>query len=134
MTPSHEVVKEAIHGLLATQDELCYTFQLLREFWTVATRPTDVNGYGLTPAQARLVLDNVEGLFTYLPNTESIRDEWLALVTDYQVSGKNAHDAGHVAAMRAHGITRILSLDERDFSRYADIDVVRPHDAIRDAR
>jgi predicted nucleic acid-binding protein len=48
------------------------------------------------------------------------------LVIQHNVPGKPAHDARLVAAMRAHGLTAILTFDASGFSRYAGIEVVHP--------
>jgi predicted nucleic acid-binding protein len=42
------------------------------------------------------------------------------------VSGVQVHDARLVAAMRVHGVKRILTFNERDFARYADVEAVHP--------
>jgi hypothetical protein len=39
-------------------------------------------------------------------------------VVQYRVSGKPAHDARLVAAMKVHGLTSILTFDSTGFSRY----------------
>ena len=38
------------------------------------------------------------------------------------------HDAYHVAAMLAHGLGRVLTLDDRDFKRYSEISILHPND------
>jgi predicted nucleic acid-binding protein len=53
-------------------------------------------------------------------------DEWRRLVGAYAVSGKNAHDARLVAAMKVHGITHILSFNSGDFARYPEVTVIEP--------
>lgn len=45
-------------------------------------------------------------------------------MTHYSVSGKNAHDARLVAAMRVHGIDSILTFNAQDFVRYTEIRVL----------
>jgi predicted nucleic acid-binding protein len=42
------------------------------------------------------------------------------------VSGVQVHDARLVAAMRVHGVKSILTFNDRDFTRYTDIDAVHP--------
>lgn len=44
----------------------------------------------------------------------------------HNVSGVQVHDARLVAAMRVHGVSRILTFNDKDFTRYADIEVVHP--------
>jgi hypothetical protein len=45
-----------------------------------------------------------------LPETSAIYPAWESLVIQYRVSGKPAHDARLVAAMKVHGLTAILNL------------------------
>jgi predicted nucleic acid-binding protein len=40
------------------------------------------------------------------------------------VSGKQAHDARIVAAMKVHGVTHLLTFNTDDFKRYTDIAAV----------
>jgi predicted nucleic acid-binding protein len=93
----------------------------------VATRPaTSENGLGMTTEAAMRELAVLIELFPLLPEPTSIFDEWQRLVTNYQVSGKNTHDAHLVAAMRAHGIDRILTFNVQDFARYKEIEALHP--------
>lgn len=62
-----------------------------------------------------------------LIETEEVYREWKRLIVKYQVSGVQVHDARIVAAMIVHGISRLLTFNEEDFARYADIiQVVQP--------
>jgi predicted nucleic acid-binding protein len=47
-------------------------------------------------------------------------------VLQYQVSGKQAHDARIVAAMNVHKLTHLLTFNTADFKRYDGITVVNP--------
>ena len=51
-------------------------------------------------------------------------------MTQYQVAGKNAHDACLVAAMLLHGIPRLLTFNRRDFQRFSTIEVVSPQEVL----
>ena len=92
----------------------------------VATRPAAVNGLGLTAAEAATELGRVLGLFALLPETAAVFLEWRRLVTTHAVAGKNAHDAGLVAAMVVHGLTHLLTFNVADFSRYTVIQAIDP--------
>ncbi len=102
--------------------------QILVEFWVVATRPIDVNGLGMTTDEAEKELENLQKLFTVLPENERIFDEWKRLVAKYKVSGKPSHDARIVAAMKVRRLENILTLNPNDFKRYTEIKAVRPQD------
>jgi predicted nucleic acid-binding protein len=50
------------------------------------------------------------------------------LVDTNNVKGVQVHDARLAAAMRIHGISHVLTFNQPDFSRYANITIVRPQD------
>ena len=49
------------------------------------------------------------------------------IVVQYGVSGVQVHDARLAAAMYAHGIREILTLNGSDFTRFAGITAIDPH-------
>ena len=100
--------------------------QNLIELWVVATRPLGENGLGMTTHQATAEIERVKGMFLFLPDTPAIYPAWEALVTQYSVAGKPAHDARLVAALTVHGLTAILPYDRTGFSRFAGIKVIQP--------
>ncbi len=92
----------------------------------VATRPVSQNGLGLSTSEAAAELARLKSMFPLLADTPAIYPVWESLVIQYRVSGKPAHDARLVAAMRVHGLTTILTFDRSGFSRYAGIEVLHP--------
>jgi predicted nucleic acid-binding protein len=122
----HQDAARAIGTLLARGEELCITPQNLIEFWAVATRPMAANGLGLTIVQAARRMRWLKRLFKLQPDTPAIFSEWENLVAQYQVIGKQAHDARLVAAMKVHGLSQILTFNNDDFKRFADITSVSP--------
>ncbi len=82
---------------------LYLVLQNLIEFWTVATRPAEANGLGLSPPAARTEIERLERFFTVLRETPALYPAWKRLVFEYQVSGKPTYDARLVAAMHVHG-------------------------------
>jgi predicted nucleic acid-binding protein len=122
----HAKIKSAVSRLAASGAQFYFTPQVARESWSVLTRPVDVNGYGMNPAEALISLKAAHEGFEFAPDTPDIYTRWLALVEAHGVSGRQVHDAYHVAAMMAHGLTKVLTLDRRDFARYSGIEVVIP--------
>ena len=45
-SPQHSIATQALAGLLARSDEVYLTPQNFIEFWAVATRPVEANGFG----------------------------------------------------------------------------------------
>lgn len=122
---------EAVSRFSEAGDSLLVTTQNLIELWAVMTRPTTSNGLGFTMAEAKTALQLIEQDYVRLPDEDDgLFREWRALVTRFQVSGKQVHDARLVAAMRVHGIRRILTFNVADFARYSDlITAVHPAEA-----
>lgn len=126
-SPEFSMVRNALRWLSQKDAPLCYTSQNLIEFWNVATRPVDRNGYGLSTVEADEAAHRVEKAFVMLRDSEAIHHEWRRLVVAYSVSGAKVHDARLVAVMTVYGIAHILTFNDRDFARYAGITVVHPN-------
>jgi predicted nucleic acid-binding protein len=125
---SHEA-RSAMKALFHKGSRLCLAKQSLVESWVVATRPRDVNGFGLSAQFAAAQLLRAQSVFHILQETDEIYRQWQTLVLQYQVLGKPAHDARLVAAMRVHGIENILTYNGVDFRRYEGIRIIRPDQA-----
>jgi predicted nucleic acid-binding protein len=122
----HRAAIDATTALPLRGDVLCLVPQVLYEFWVVATRPTGVNGLGLSVTAMAAELSRLKTIFPLLPDTAAIFPEWERLVTAHQVSGKNAHDARLVAAMAVHRVTHLLTFNTADFSRFPGITTLDP--------
>ena len=49
--PEHTTVEDAIRRLIRAGHALVLAPQVLTEFWVVATRPVEVNGFGWPPTR-----------------------------------------------------------------------------------
>jgi predicted nucleic acid-binding protein len=125
--PEHALVRSALRTLRLRGEQRCYLPQNLVEFWSVCTRPAAARGgYGMTLSEADENARIIERLFILLPESPALHAQWRQLIMAHGVQGVQVHDARLVAAMRVHGITRILTLNPSDFSRYAGITAVHP--------
>jgi len=122
--PVHPTVRAAVRKLRANGHSMCATPQNFVEFWSVATRSTERNGFGLPPTHADRLLRLVERLFPLLPDSSMVYTEWRGLVVSFGVSGVQVHDARIVAAMIVHGVTHILTFNTTDFVRYGTRGIV----------
>ena len=122
--PLHITIRTAIRRLRSEGHQLQIAPQNCVEFWNVATRPIDKNGFGLTPIEADRLLRLIERLFPILVDLPAIYTEWRRLVVTFGVSGVQVHDARLVAVMKANNITHILTLNATDFLRYANEGIV----------
>jgi predicted nucleic acid-binding protein len=124
--PGFPVADAALDRLMLANADLCYTSQNLGEFWNALTRPADRNGYGLSPLEANRCAVSIEDRLRLLSDTPAVHTEWRRLLLDYRVSGVQVHDARLVAAMRVHGVRRILTFNAKDFARFDAIEAVHP--------
>lgn len=122
----YPLVVAAIDNILQHGAVLCYTSQNVAEFWNTCTRPLNRNGYGISPADADRRAKSFEEKLQILPDSLAVHREWRKLLVTYDVAGVQVHDARLVAAMRIHGVARILTFNGRDFARYADIQAIHP--------
>lgn len=126
--PQHPLALAAVEVLRDQGEGVYITAQNLVEFWSVATRPENVNGLGLTVAEADADVDRLERFFLFAPDDPSVYDEWRRLVLSVGVSGAQVHDARLVAVMHVYGLTHVLTFNPSDFTRFPGITVVRPQE------
>lgn len=128
-SPQHAIARSSVDAWQKHGETLSIVPQNLYEFWVICTRPSGAphNGLGLTIAQAEIERSRALSLFTFLPDTSAVYNEWEGLVVGHQVKGRNAHDARLVAAMMAHDITHLLTFNLSDFSRYPEIQLLDPN-------
>jgi predicted nucleic acid-binding protein len=124
--PQHKLIKSALSDLNGQGIGLYFSLQNIAEFWNVCTRPSERNGFGLTISETNSCAQEIERTMTFLPDSEDVYLAWRQLVMVNQVRGVQVHDARLVAIMQAYGLTRILTLNQPDFLRYANIQAVHP--------
>jgi predicted nucleic acid-binding protein len=122
----YSIVLNATDVLRRRGESLNIVPQNLIEFRAVATRPRINNGLGMTVDETVTELMAVKALFVLLLDEPPVFSEWERLVIHHRVSGKQAHDARIVAAMKVHGVTHLLTFNTDDFKRYAEITAVHP--------
>jgi predicted nucleic acid-binding protein len=129
----HDLVRNAVRSLIASDQELLIASQNVAEFLNVATRPTANNGLAMSPVQATdLFQREVKSISNIVLEGDATHGEFLRLVGQYGVVGKQVHDARLVAIMLTWQVDRLLTLNDRHFRRYEPegIIVVTPADLI----
>jgi predicted nucleic acid-binding protein len=61
-----------------------------------------------------------------LPDSPAVHEKWRKLLVVYNVSAVQVHDARLVATMRIRGLKRILTFNDKGFTRYGGIEPVHP--------
>ena len=125
--PQYPLVSGATKTLLNEGNELAIVPQNIYELWAVATRPTSSNGLGWSMRRTEEAVELLRSSFILLNDTPDLLMRWLELVTRFDVKGKRVHDARLVAAMQAHGVENLLTLNVRDFERYSEVKPVHPN-------
>ena len=124
--PQYPLMRGPVHALRQRGMYPAYTLENMTEFWNASTRPAGRNGFGLTVAETERNARVIERSFTFLADTEAVYHEWRRLVVQYGILGVQVHNARLAAAMRAHGISEILTLNAGDFARFAGIRTIDP--------
>jgi predicted nucleic acid-binding protein len=122
----YPLVNAAVDRLIEQGCTLLYTSQNLAEFWNTCTRPVEQNGYGLSIEETDARASAIESTLDMLSESDAVHREWRRLVVTFRVSGAKVHDARLVAAMHVHGVSRIVTFNERDFARYASVEAMHP--------
>lgn len=127
--PSHPLSSQATHAvsnLLRKGESVFFCAQNAAEFWNVATRPTGVNGLGMTNREVIEEVRAIETLLVLLPDIPGIYPEWKRIVARHQVQGVKVYDARLVAVMNVYSIDSILTFNVDDFKRYSPVTALHP--------
>lgn len=100
---------------------LALSGQIIREYLVAATRPVEVNGLGMSPADALHNIDACLSGTMHCAETESVSAQLRSLVATHALMGKRIHDANVVATMMAHDIGWLITENGEDFEVFSKI-------------
>lgn len=121
-------ITSAIRQRYARGDEFFVVPQCIYEMWSVMTRPAEAsNGLDFSPEEAALEVERLLTLIPLLPDPPHLFSRWLNLVSTHAVSGRPSHDARIAAAVQAHGLDALLTLNAPHFQRFG-LTVLTPAD------
>ena len=121
------IVLDALRKLRSQNEVLCYTPQILSEFWNVCTRPASARGgVGLSLIETERKVRIIERYFLLLADSMATFQEWRQLIVTYSVMGVEVYDAKLVASMNVYGVAHLLTFNIGDFKRYPGITVMDP--------
>jgi predicted nucleic acid-binding protein len=115
----HRTALEILNNWPNQGQILAISAQVLREYLAVATRPVNVNGLGLDVHDALANVAAFRGRMRLIWETEQTWDRLHGLISRYRCSGKQVHDANVVATALTSGVTRLLTANVADFSRFS---------------
>lgn len=126
----HATATQALARLLERGDEVYLTTQNFIEFWAVATRPVDANGFGWSSERTAKEVSELRERFPILPDSPVVFARWFELVQRFPVHGKRVHDARLVAVLQAHGIEHLISFNTQDFAAFPFLSLFDPHQLV----
>src|SRR5213080_3424465 len=126
----HPVATQALARLLGQGDEVYLTSQNFIEFWAVATRPVEANGFGWTSERTAKEVADLQERFPLLPDSPEIFTRWLELVKQCPVHGKRVHDARLVAVLQAHAVEHLITFNTSDFGAFPMLSLVDPYSVV----
>ena len=129
-SPEFETCDKALEALRASEHTAYSCAQVLIEFWSVATRPRDVNGLDMSPSDTEREIEDIKSVYECLPELPDMAERWQRIAAAHDVRGRQTHDARLVALMLAHNVTHLLTLNPSDFSRYPEVTPVTPQDIL----
>ena len=118
--PFHEQALNAIKSAYQAERALWISRQVLREFIATRTRPQIF----AQPSTQDVVIERVRYLeerFQVADDTKIVTGQLIKLMEDFQIGGKQVHDANIVATMRAYDIPCLLTHNVKDFQRFGEI-------------
>ena len=121
---------DAVAALRLRGDLLYLVPQVLYEFWAVATRPVEANGFGWTSERTAKEVADLQERFPLLPDSPEIFTRWLELVKQCPVHGKRVHDARLVAVLQAHAVEHLITFNTSDFGAFPMLSLVDPYSVV----
>jgi predicted nucleic acid-binding protein len=128
--PHYPTIGGALQVLVSHGARLCFTSQVLGEFWNASTRPLDRNGFGLSIDETDRIARVIERDFELLPESRDVHDRWRQLRISLEVRGVQVHDARIAASMYVHRVTQLLTVNVRDFQRFPLLRAVHPSEIV----
>lgn len=125
LRPLHSVAIAVLNDWPNQGSILATTSQVLREYLVVATRPVEVNGLGLSVADALANVVAFRGRMRLLADGEPVWDRLRAPVEAHGCLGKQIHDANVVATALTSGVGRVVTANVSDFTRFGpEIEII----------
>ncbi|MHB1688589.1 MAG: type II toxin-antitoxin system VapC family toxin [Ignavibacteriaceae bacterium] len=128
----HDVSQKLIAACFQGDFILCISPQVLLEFFAVITSARRVTN-PVKPEKAILKVEEYleTSYIQKVYQNESTLRATIELVKKYRPAQQHIFDLHLVATMLSNGITRIYTFNEKDFSKYAEIEVLNPESVIK---
>lgn len=118
-TPFHEQALAAINAAYQANRTIWISRQVIREYLVTMTRPQAFKN--LPKATVLEQIDQFIERFQVADDTAAVTGQLVKLMGDFQIGGKQVHDANIVATMQAYGIPALLTHNTKDFDRFGEV-------------
>jgi len=118
-TPFHEQALAAINAAYQADRTIWISRQVIREYLVTMTRPQAFEN--LPKATVLEQIDQFIERFQVADDTAAVTGQLVKLMRDFQIGGKQVHDANIVATMQAYGIPALLTHNTKDFERFGEV-------------
>ena len=118
--PFHKQALNALTLVQQSERPLWISRQVLREFISARTRPQTF----AKPSTPEIVIERVRYLteqFQVADDTSLVTEQLIKLLKDFNIGGKQVHDANIVATMLAYDIPCLLTHNIKYFQRFENI-------------
>lgn len=117
----HSEVTQRLTQLNEEGNLLAVCPQVIYEFYRFATSPESNNrGFGMSPNEALSEVENIIDAYELIEENNTMF-YWKNVMREYEVRGKNSHDARIVATMKANNLEKIYTKNTADFNRFNNI-------------
>ena len=116
--PLHQEAEALIRRQWENEVELWISRQVVREYLVQVTHPNTFSP-SITFQQVMSQLEIIQTLFHIADETQKVTEMLLSILQTYPTRGKQIHDANIIATMMAYEIDTLLTINLRDFRRYA---------------
>jgi predicted nucleic acid-binding protein len=125
------VIRAALRLLLSRGYSLVTSPQNIAEFWNVSTRPSTARGgYGQSLSATLRRVEFIERKGGILPESPAAYRIWRSMLASYGIQGVAVHDARLVALVQSVGVSRVITLNKSDFTRYSGLIVATPAEVL----
>jgi len=118
-TPLHEQALAAINAAHQAGRTIWISRQVIREYLVTMTRPQAFEN--LPKARVLEQIDQFVDRFQVADDTAAVTEQLVKLMGDFQIGGKQIHDANIVATMQAYAIPALLTHNTKDFERFGEV-------------
>jgi predicted nucleic acid-binding protein len=119
--PHHRLARQVLSSHHRSGIHLGISGQILREYLVVATRGLGANGLGLEAADALSNAREFRRRLLFFDETEAVSDTLRTLTGRHRLTGTRIHDANVAATMLTHGLSKLVTENQEDFSCFPEL-------------